>query len=201
VNRTEPEPRDPLDDEPDDFTYADAMTVEHPLPPGQARAHDEPLRQLVEEPRPRLDMTQRVTLAALIAVSIGALIVALGVVGVGPAAAPKAHAAEQTAALSGGTCRIPLTRGHAWIVRSTGYVGAGRYWTSSTFGTTGDPYVLVTDRIVGLGTRGGMIARARGLAGRVEHTRSWGAHTRTPNVVAVLAVVDLRTGRYGAVTC
>jgi hypothetical protein len=206
MHRTEPpSERDDFDEVV--YGYGDAMTVEHPRqPPGPAHVHDEPWSRLEpeDEPRPPRDITHMVVVGALIAASIAALLMALGVIGVGPAAAPKAHAATQTASMSGNTCRIQLTTGHAWIVRSTGYVGGGRYWTTSTFGTTGDTYVLVTNRIVGLGTKGGMISRARGITGRVTKaggSRTWGAHTRTPNVVAVLAVVDLRTGRYGTVTC
>jgi hypothetical protein len=135
------------------------------------------------------------------------LAAAAGITAAAALAATPASAAAPASArgvpgvYSGRSCSAPLSYGHALVTRQTGYVGAGRYWTSMTMVSTGDEFRLVTDRLEGIGSRGTMIRRARGITGTVNTSRSWGAHSRTPNMRAVVRGVDKITGKYFAITC
>jgi hypothetical protein len=135
-------------------------------------------------------------------IALCALITAAGAVGIGPAAAPKAHASEIGSIVSARSCSAPLSYGRATVTRTTGKIGNRRYWTSIHLGTTGNRYKLVTDRFHGLGTKGTIIRRARGVTGIVTYAgRSWGGHSRTPNIVAIVNGVDQVTGRIIQIAC
>lgn len=119
-----------------------------------------------------------------------------------PTAAAAAPQADRSyGAPSGASCRIPLTYGNLVITRTTGYVGNGRYWTSIRLESTGDEVKLVYNRGIGYGSRGTMIRLGRGITGHVNTARSWGLHSRTPNMVATVGVVDTVTGLPGSASC
>jgi hypothetical protein len=176
-----------------------------PEDPGAVRVTDEhephPTDDLPDRRRPRV-VNGWVIVPVIFAVC--ALITALGVA----TATPKAHAAEQTQAteqvmiVSSRTCSAPLSYGRAIVTRTTGRIGPRRYWTSIHLDSTGDRYRLVTDRFHGLGTKGTIIRRARGVTGDVTTGgRSWGGTSRTSRIVAIVNGVDQRTGRIVRVTC
>lgn len=143
-------------------------------------------------------MSIRLRVAAVLAITAALCLAGLSRTWVPPA---RADAASSGQIVRAATCHAALSSGSAYVSRTTAQLAHRWYVTSVVLSSTGDPYALVVDRVMGYDANGNVMRRARGITGVVAGTRSWSFHSRTPDLAAHIAGVDQDTGAIVRVNC